>query len=114
MKSAKRKGIKQSEKRLLIISKCQQKSKSIKKTAATKASSKKKSRTQHHSMFRLAAQSLNLKIPFLSPPTAIVMMTTLNEYFAVVYFLKTNVGNSGVQCTHCKKWGGLRWEFREC
>jgi hypothetical protein len=40
-------------------------------------------------MFHPAAQSLILKIPRLSTPTTIIMMT-LNAYFEAVYFLKTS------------------------
>jgi hypothetical protein len=79
VKSAKQRRINRSVKRTLIDPECQQKSKSIKRMAATEASSKRKSRPQHHNMFRLAAQSLSVKIPFLLTPT------TVNAYCAVAF-----------------------------
>jgi hypothetical protein len=60
-------------------------SESVKKVAATKASSRRKSRSQHYSMLHLPAESLNFKIPVLSIPAATVMMTMLNAYFVSIF-----------------------------
>jgi hypothetical protein len=44
----------------------------------------------------------------------LILMMTLNVYFAVIYFLKTNV-DSGGSNAHRAKVGSLwlRWELRE-
>jgi hypothetical protein len=48
-----------------------------------------------HGRFRLAAQSLKLKIHFQWAPMTTMVLTTLIAYFVAVWFLKTNTGNRG-------------------
>jgi hypothetical protein len=62
----------------------------------------------------LAAQNLNLKI--LSLPSLMMvmmmMMMTLNVYFVVIHFLKTNEENEGSSAHNARS--KVRWELREC
>jgi hypothetical protein len=48
-----------------------------------------------HGRFCLAGHSSNLKIQSLEMMMMMILMTMLNAYFSVVYFLKTKVGSGG-------------------
>jgi hypothetical protein len=94
-------GKEKSAKRALVIPECQQESKSVKETDTTKSYSKAKSRSQQ---VLSGSSESEVEVQFLSATMTIIIMTTLNAYFAVVYFLNTNVRSGGANA-HCAKGG---------